>query len=87
MLTGHRKVSGRRVCGSAVMQTTTTYSSPVGVDPQQLERRIAEMYRGAANELAEDLHFPTGRRLARLGTTRAYGHLAHVALGKETPLR
>ena len=75
MLTSHRKVSGRRVGGSAVMQTTTTYPSPVGVDPQQLERRIAETYRDVANELAEDLHFPTGRRLA------------HVALGEETPLR
>jgi hypothetical protein len=69
------------------MQTTTTYSSPVGVDPQQLERRIAEMYRNVATELAEDLHSPTGRRLARFGATRAYEHLAHVALGEETPLR
>jgi hypothetical protein len=86
MLTGHRKVSGRRVGDSAVMQTTTTYSSPVGVDPQPLERRIAEMYRDVANELAEDLHFPTGCRLARLRATRAYEHLAHVALGEETPL-
>jgi len=57
------------------MQTTTTSSLLVGVDPQQLERRIAERYRDAANELAEDLHFPTGRRLA------------HVALGEDTPLR
>ena len=57
------------------MQTTTTHSSPAGDDPQQLERRIAERYRDVANELAEDLHFPTGRRLA------------HVALGEETPLR
>ncbi len=75
MLTSHRKVSGRRVGGSAVMQTTTTYSSPVGVGPHQLERRIAERYRDVANELAEDLHCPTGSRLA------------HVALGEETSLR
>jgi hypothetical protein len=75
MLTSHRKVSGRRVGGSALLQTTTTYCSPVGVDPQQLERRITERYRDVANELAEDLHFSTGRRLA------------HVALGEETPLR
>jgi hypothetical protein len=75
MLTNHTKVSGRRVGGSTVMQTTTTYSLLVGVDPQQVERRIAERYRDAANELAEDLHFPTGRRLAP------------VALGEETPLR
>ena len=75
MLTNHTKVSGRRVGGSTVMQTTTTYSLLVGVDPQQVERRIAERYRDVANELAEDLHFPTGRRLA------------HVALGEETPLR
>ena len=75
MLTSHRKVSGRRVGGSAVIQTTTTYSSPAGDDPQQLERRIAKRHHDVANELAEDLHFPTGRRLA------------HVALGEQTPLR
>ncbi len=75
MLTSHMEVSGRRVGGSAVMQTTTTYSSPVGVDPQQLEPQIAESYRDVASELAGDLHFPTGRRLA------------HVALGEETPRR
>jgi hypothetical protein len=75
MLTSHGKVSGRRVGGSAVMQTTTTHSSSVGVDPQQLERRIAERYRDVANELAEDLHFSTGRRLA------------HIGLGDETPVR
>jgi hypothetical protein len=75
MLTNHRKVSGKRGGGSTFMQTTTTYSLLVGVDPQQLERRIAERYRDAANGLAEDLHFPTGRRLAQ------------VALGEETPLR
>ena len=75
MLTSHRTISGRRVGGSAVMQTTTTYFSPVGVDPQQLERRIAKRYSDVAKELAEDLHFPTG------------GRLAHVALGEETPLR
>jgi hypothetical protein len=75
MLTSHTKVSERRVGGSAVMQTTTTYSSPVSVDPQQLERRIAERDRDVANELPEDLHLPTSRRLA------------HIALGEETPLR
>ena len=75
MLTGHSRVSGRPVGGSAVTQTTTTHSSPIGVDPQQLERRTAERYRDVANELAEDLHFPTGHRLA------------HVGLGVETRLR
>ena len=75
MLTSHRQVSGRPVGGSAVTRTTTTGSSPVGVDLQQLERRTAERYRDVANELAEDLHFSTGRRLA------------HVALGEETHLR
>jgi hypothetical protein len=77
-----RKVSGRR---DGDMETTT-YSSPIGVYPQQLKRWIAEMYRDVANELAEDLHFPTGRRLSRLDASRAYEHLAHVALGEETPL-
>jgi arsenite methyltransferase len=46
------------------MQTNTTYSSPAGVDSKELDRRIAEMYGDVANELAEDLHFPTGRPLA-----------------------
>jgi arsenite methyltransferase len=46
------------------MQTNTT--SPVSgrVDPQELDRHIAEMYRDVANEAARDLHFPTGRPLA-----------------------
>ena len=46
------------------MQTNPTYSSQAGVDPEELDRRIADMYREVANELAEDLHFPTGRPLA-----------------------
>ena len=76
MLTSHTNVSGRRVGGSTVMQTTTTtYSLLVGVDLQQLERRIAERYRDVANELAKNPQFPAGPRLA------------HVAPGEETPLR
>ena len=46
------------------MQTNPTYSSQAGVDSEELDRRIADMYRDVANELAEDLHFPTGRPLA-----------------------
>jgi hypothetical protein len=46
------------------MQTNTKYSSPAGVDSEELDRRIAEMYRNVANEVAEDLHFPTDRPLA-----------------------
>ena len=46
------------------MQTNPTYSSQAGVDPEELDRRIADMYRDVANELAEDLHFPTERPLA-----------------------
>ena len=46
------------------MQTNPTYPSQAGVDPEELDRRIADMYRDVANELAEDLHFPTGRPLA-----------------------
>ena len=75
MLTSHRTISGRRVGGSAVMQTTTTSSSPVGADPQRLEREIAERFRDVADELAEDLHYPIGCRLA------------HVRCDEETPLR
>ena len=46
------------------MHTTTPPSTSGGVDPEQLERHIAEMYRDVANEAADDLHFPTGRPLA-----------------------
>jgi SAM-dependent methyltransferase len=35
-----------------------------GVDPEELARHIAEMYRDVANEADRDLHFPTGRPLA-----------------------
>jgi arsenite methyltransferase len=39
-----------------------------GVDPDDLARHIAAMYRDVANETADDLHFHTGRALAeRLG--------------------
>ena len=46
------------------MQTNTTFPIGAGVDPQELDRHIAEMYRDVANEAARDLHFPTGRPLA-----------------------
>jgi SAM-dependent methyltransferase len=46
------------------MQTNTTYPTAGGVDPEELDRHIAEMYRDVANEARGDLHFPTGRLLA-----------------------
>jgi arsenite methyltransferase len=45
-------------------QTHSTHTPPGGVNPEELDRRIAEMYRDVANETARDLHFPTGRALA-----------------------
>src|SRR5881275_3091456 len=44
--------------------TNTTYLAPKGVDPDQLDRHIIEMYRDVANGTGRDLHFPTGRALA-----------------------
>ena len=49
---------------AAGMQTNTTYPTPGGVDREQLDRQITEMYRDVANEAGRDLHFPTGRPLA-----------------------
>ena len=46
------------------MQTNTTSAIPGRVDPDELDRHIAEMYRDVANATGRDLHFPTGRRLA-----------------------
>jgi ubiquinone/menaquinone biosynthesis C-methylase UbiE len=49
------------------MQTQPTHPinpSHPGVDLDELDRRIAEMYRDVANEQNGDLHFPTGRPLA-----------------------
>jgi arsenite methyltransferase len=46
------------------MHTFTTHSTSTGVDPAELDRHIAEMYRDVANEAVRDLHFPTGLRLA-----------------------
>ena len=46
------------------MHTNTTYPTHEGVDPEALDRHIAEMYRDVANETGRDLHFPTGRPLA-----------------------
>jgi arsenite methyltransferase len=45
-------------------QTYTAHTAPGGVDPEELDRQIAEMYRDVANEAGRRLHFPTGRRLA-----------------------
>jgi arsenite methyltransferase len=46
------------------MHTNTTYPTPGGVDPEELNRHIADMYRDVANEAGRDLHFPTGRPVA-----------------------
>jgi arsenite methyltransferase len=46
------------------MQTNPTYQIDRGVDPEELDRHIAEMYRDVANEAGRDLHFPIGRSLA-----------------------
>jgi arsenite methyltransferase len=46
------------------MQTNITHPTCGGVDPEELDRHIAEMYRDVANEAGRDLHFPTGRPLA-----------------------
>jgi arsenite methyltransferase len=43
-----------------------TITSPIrsGVDPEELDRQVAEMYRDVASEVDRELHFPTGRPLA-----------------------
>jgi SAM-dependent methyltransferase len=46
------------------MQTNPTHPISGGVDPDELARHIADMYRDVANEAVTDLHFPTGRLLA-----------------------
>jgi arsenite methyltransferase len=46
------------------MHMNTTNRPAGDVDPEELERHIAEMYRDVANEAGRDLHFPTGRPLA-----------------------
>lgn len=46
------------------MQTHPAQRINIGVDPEELDRHITQMYRAVANEAARDLHFPTGRPLA-----------------------
>jgi arsenite methyltransferase len=46
------------------MHTNATYPTPRGVDPEELDQHIADMYRDVANGAGRDLHFPTGRPLA-----------------------
>jgi arsenite methyltransferase len=46
------------------MQSHATSPTPRGVDPEELDRHIAEVYRDVAHEAGRDLHFPTGRPLA-----------------------
>jgi arsenite methyltransferase len=43
---------------------TTAHAPEASVDPDDLARHIAEMYRDVANETGRPLHFPTGRPLA-----------------------
>jgi arsenite methyltransferase len=45
-------------------QTDPTQASPGSVDPKELARHLAEMYRDVANETGRALHFPIGRALA-----------------------
>jgi arsenite methyltransferase len=44
--------------------TTTTGTTAGGVNREELDRHIAEMYRDVANDTGRSLHFPTGRPLA-----------------------
>ena len=64
----HRSPSGRFREGVpatvAGMHIDTTNPTARGVDPDELDRHIAEVYRDVANEADRDLHFPTGRPLA-----------------------
>ena len=47
------------------MTTSQTHTTRApGVDPDELARHIAQMYRDVANETVRDLHFHTGRGLA-----------------------
>jgi len=46
------------------MQTHPTHQADRGVDPDELDRHITEMYRDVANEVDRELHFPIGRALA-----------------------
>jgi arsenite methyltransferase len=58
------KVSGRHASDAAGMQTHPTHPVQRGVDREELDRQIADMYRDVANGVETDLHFPTGRPLA-----------------------
>jgi arsenite methyltransferase len=61
------KVSGRCASDAAGMQTHPTHlidPTHPGVDPEELDRHIAEMYRRVANGDVHGLHFPVGRRVA-----------------------
>jgi len=67
------KVSGRRASDAAGMQTQPTHPIDRGVDPEELDHRIAGMYRDVANGAGRELHFPVGRPLAE-----ALGYPAEV---------
>jgi len=58
------KVSGGGAGASPRMKTDPTHAVQRGVDREELDRHIAEIYRDVANEVERDLHFPTGRPLA-----------------------
>src|SRR3954454_15076119 len=55
------------------MQTNTADPTAGGVNPEELDRHIAEIYRDVANEARRELHFPTGRPLAE-----TLGYPAHL---------
>jgi hypothetical protein len=56
---------GRPVGDAVGMRTNTAYAPVRGVDREELDRQVANMYRHVANETVSDLHFPTGRPLAQ----------------------
>jgi len=60
-----RPIPFARAGDAAGTHTNTTYPAPGGVDREEPDRRIAEMYCEVANEAGRDLHFPTGRPLAK----------------------
>jgi hypothetical protein len=53
------------------MQTNNTYPLAARVDPQELDRHIAEMYRDVANEAGRDLQVIHGNPGYRFTSDRA----------------
>ena len=59
-----QRIPSARAGDAAGMHTEHDRQAAGGVDREQLDRQITEMYRDVANETGRDLHFPTGRPLA-----------------------